>query len=359
LPEVLVALPTLKEVTDYEDFPGRTAAVNAIDVRARVTGYLDKMNFKEGAEVKQGEVLFEIDPRPYEAQLARADAALFQAEAHRDRLEADYKRAVSLLPKGAIGREEYDRITGDRLEASAAVGVARANLEIAKLNVTFTKVTAPISGRISRRFIDPGNLVKADDTVLTSLVSLDPIFAYFDLDERTALRLQALIRDGKINWSHEGTVPVHLGLGNEEAFPRQGTINFADNQVDPDTGTWRLRGLFKNPTHVLSPGLFVRIRLPIGDRFLATLVPEQAIGTDQGQKFVYVVDADGKVEYRRVKVGRLQEGQRVILEGLAKDEPIVVSGLQRVKHGAQVTPKKVEAAPRKDQPEGTKEKEQG
>jgi RND family efflux transporter MFP subunit len=351
LPEVLVTLPTVREVTDYEDFPGRAEAVDAIDIRARVTGYLDKMYCTEGADVKLDDLLFEIDPRPYQAELARANAALVQSEARRDRLEADFKRAVNLLPKAAIGREEYDRIAGDRLEAGAAVGVANANIDIAKLNLSFTRIKAPKSGRISRRYIDPGNLVKADDTVLTSLVSLDPIYAYFDLDERTALRLQKLIRDGKLNSPQDGNLPVRLGLANEEGFPRHGTTNFADNRIDPDTGTWRLRALFKNPTHVLAPGLFVRVRLPIGDPFPAILIPEQALGTDQGQKFVYVVKPDGVVDYRRVQVGRLHDGLRVISKGLDKDELIVVSGLQRIRQGTRVAPKKDEQENKKDDAE--------
>jgi RND family efflux transporter MFP subunit len=186
-------------------------------------------------------------------------------------------------------------------------------------------------------------MVKADETPLTTLVSLDPIYAYFDLDERTTLRLQRLVREHKIRWSQsEGAgLPVLLGLADEEGFPKQGTINFADNHVDPDTGTWRLRGLFANADQSLSPGLFVRIHLPIGEPYPATLVSEEALGTDQGQKFVYVVDDAGTVGYRRVKVGRLHDGLRVITEGLSPGERVVVSGLQRVRPGIKVNPKPV------------------
>jgi RND family efflux transporter MFP subunit len=341
-PEVLVSLPIVREVTDYADFPGRTEAVNAIEVRARVTGYLDKVNFKEGSDVKQGDLLFEIDPRPYQAELNRAEANVVQAQARFSRLEADYQRAQGLLPGQRISREEFDRIAGDRAEANAAIAVAKASRDLASLNLSYTKVEAPISGRISRRYIDPGNLVKADDTVLTSIVSLDPIYAYFDLDERSTLRAQRLIREGKVKWSPDADLPVFLGLADEEGFPQRGTINFADNRVDPDTGTWRLRGLFANPDHTLSPGLFVRMHLPIGEPYQAILVSEQALGTDQGQKFVYVVDEAGKADYRRVQVGRPHDGLRVITDGLTRREKVVVSGLQRVRPGVEVKPKMVD-----------------
>jgi RND family efflux transporter MFP subunit len=348
LPEVKVSLPTSREVTDYEDFPGRLEAVNAVDLRARVTGYLDKVKFKEGAFVAKGDVLFEIDDRTYQAELARADGNVVQNEGNLKRLDYEYDRAALLLPRGAIGREEYDKAAGDRTMAVGALAVAKANLVLAKQNVSWTKVKAPLSGKISRRYLDPGNLVKADDTVLTSIVSLDPIYAYFDLDERTTLRLQKLIRDGKLSWSLDGKLPVLLGLADEEGYPLKGAIDFADNKVDADTGTWRLRALVHNADLGLAPGYFVRVRLPIGIPHRAILVSEQALGTDQGQKFVYVVEKmaakviDGKsvpvgeVAYRRVKVGRLHDGLRVISEGLKADERVIVSGLQRARPGATV-----------------------
>jgi RND family efflux transporter MFP subunit len=341
----LVSLPLTREVRDYEDFPGRTEAISSIDVRARVTGYLDKVNFKDGQDVREGDVLFEIDARPYQADLNRAEANLVQAQAHLTRLDADYRRATGLLPSKVLSREEFDKVSGDREEANAAVGVAKANRDLANLNLNFTKVRASISGRVSRRYIDPGNLVKADDTVLTSLVSLGSVYAYFDVDERTTLRLQELARTGKIKWSSDGSLPVLLRIVNEEGFPHEGKVNFADNRIDPDTGTWRLRGLFPNRRNMLSAGLYVHIRLPIGDPYRATLVSEQAIGTDQGQKYLYVVktvnDAE-QVEYRRVIVGRLHEGLRVITEGLSAGEKVVVSGLQRIRPGSQIKPKMVD-----------------
>jgi len=340
-PEVQVSLPVMGMVTDYEDFPGRIMAVNTVEIRARVTGYLEKVHFREGSDVKKGDLLFEIDARPYEAELARAEGNYIQSEGRLTRLNGDYERAQGLLAKGAMSKEEIARITGDRTEAQGALLVNKAARDLAALNVGFTRVRAPLSGRISSRSIDPGNLVKADDTSVTSIVSLDPIYATFDLDERSLLRLKRLIRDKKIKWSLEEGLPVLLGLADEEGFPHQGVINFADNRVDADTGTWRLRGRFDNADHALTPGLFVRVRLPIGESYQATLIAEEALGTDQGQKFVYVVDDKNHVDYRRIKVGRLQDGLRVIIDGLSTGEKIVVSGLQRVRQGVEVVPEVV------------------
>jgi RND family efflux transporter MFP subunit len=339
-PEVLVSAPVIRTVTDYEDFPGRTEAVNSIDIRARVTGYLEKVNFTEGAEVEKDKLLFEIDPRPYKAELARAEATIVQAEARLKRMDATLRRMEQ--SRATVGDQEYDVAVSDRGEAAGTLGVAKAARDLAELNLGYTKIRAPIDGRISRRYIDPGNLVKADDTVLTSVVSLDPIYAYFDLDERTTLRLQDLMRQGKIKWTAKEGLPVTMGLTNEVGYPRRGSVDFSDNRVDAETGTWRLRGRFPNPQAVLSPGLFVRVRLPIGAAHEAILISEQALGTDQGQKFVYVVDGEGQVSYRRVTVGRLHEGLRAITDGLSQNETVVVSGLQRiVKQGIKVVPKVV------------------
>jgi RND family efflux transporter MFP subunit len=345
-PEVSVSAVVTEKVTDYEDFPGRLEAINSIDIRARVTGFLDKVNFKEGSVVKKDDVLFVIDPRWYKADLDRTEGIVLQMDGRLKRLEADFTRAKTLLPKNAISHEEYDKTVGDRTEAEGNLAVAKANRETAKLKLGWTEVRAPLTGRISRRFIDPGNLVKEDETVLTTIVDLDPIYAYFDLDERTTLRFQKLVRDKKIAWSTEAKLTVYLGLANEEndtstdqkGFPRKGTIHFADNRVDPDTGTWRLRGIFRNEDLSLSSGLFVRVRLPIGDPFDALLVAEQALGTDQGQKFVYVVDEHNMVSSRRVQIGRLHHGLRAITSGLNAGEKVIVSGLQRARPGIEVTP---------------------
>lgn len=338
-PEVVVSLPVVRPVTDFEDFTGRVEAKASIQVRARVTGYLDKVLFKEGTEVKQGDPLFEIDPRSYKAELDRAEANVLQSQARLKRCERDFKRASDLLPQNAISQDDFDRVAGDRDEAAAAVKLAEASRDLAALNLSFTRVTATITGRISRQLIDPGNMVKADETVLTTIVSMDPIYAYFDQDERTLLRIRRLVRAGVLKTIQESSVPVLLGLVDEDGFPHEGRIDFADNRVDSMTGTLRLRGVFANPQRLLSPGLFVRIRLPIGKPHPSVLIAEQALGTDQGQSFVYVVSPKNEVVYRRVNVGPLDGGLRVIEDGLAKDEPVIVSGLQRVKTGMRVTPR--------------------
>ncbi len=341
-PKVLVEVPQPGDITDYEDFTGRTVATKTIDIRARVTGYLTKINFseKEGQDVEQNSVLFEIDPRPYEAEMARTEAAFLQAQSHLKRIDLDYQRAAKTVDKKVITQEQFDLVTGDRNEARSAVEVARANRDMARLNLSFTKVRAPISGRVSRTQLDVGNLVRADETILTTVVSMDPIYAYFDVDERTMLRLRRYADEGRIRLSGDRatSIPVGMGLADEDGFPHEGVVNFVDNRLDPNSGTLQLRGIFKNADRMLSPGMFVRVRLPIGNSYRALLVSEQALGTDQGQKFLYVIDQDNKAQYRRVQIGKLQQGHRVILKGLEPDERIVVSGLQRIRPGAVVQP---------------------
>ncbi len=343
--EVIVERPTSARITDHEDFTGRTVATRYIEIRARVTGYLEKINFKaqEGRDVEKGAVLFEIDPRPYESEVARARANLLQAESHLKRLELDYKRIARLVESKSVTREQFDQVSGERNEGLASVEIAKANLQAAQLNLTFTKVLSPITGRVSRTQIDAGNVVKADDTVLTTVVAIDPIYAYFEIDERTLLRIRRYAQEARDSQGAD-EVPVAMGLSDEEGFPHQGTINFLDNRLDPTTGTLQVRGVFKNPNRVLSPGMFVRVRLPIGEPYQALLVAEESLGTDQGQKFVYVVDAENKAQYRRIQVGKLQNGRRVVLKGLSADEQVVVSGLQRVRPGAVVQPKMAAAA---------------
>jgi RND family efflux transporter MFP subunit len=358
-PEVLVSLPVNKQITDFEDTNGRLEASASVDIRARVTGYLKKVCFKSGALVKKDDLLFEIDPPLYEAEHDRAEAALAQAEARLTRLEADLLRARNLHSTGAMGREDFDRITGDRREAAAAVNVAKAALKMARVNLDYTHVRSPISGRISRNFIDVGNLVKTDDTILTNVASLDPMDAYFDVDERTFLRLERLIEDGVIPSIRDKEIRVRMGLADDRDFPYEGAINFVDNRLDNSTGTVRVRGEFPNPRGLLTPGLFIRVRVPIGTAHTATLVAEQSLGTNQAQKVLFVVkkappSEDGSkndeyvAEERQVKIGRLHNGLRVIEDGLSVDadpknpEYVVVSGLQRVRPGARVRIKVVD-----------------
>ncbi len=332
------------DVLDYEEFSGQTEAVSSIQVRARVNGYLHKAYFTEGVPVKKGDLLFEIDPRPYQAELERTKAMVRQAQATFQTANDKYERSVVLAGKEAIGAEELEKYKGDKLQAEAALGAAQANEKIAALNLEFTRVTSPIDGRVSRRFVDPGNLVKADDTVLTSIVSQDPIYAYFDIDERTVLKLRRLLLDRKIKSARETSVNVFLELADEHDFPHQGRMDFIDNKIDPTAGTLHVRGAFANPLlpgggRLFSPGLFVRLRLPIGGQHKAVLVAERALWTDVGRKYLWVVEGkggsrpdviDGVVKKREVQVGMLHDGLREITQGLKPGEVVVVSGLQRV-----------------------------
>jgi RND family efflux transporter MFP subunit len=337
-PEVVITTPTVRDVTEYEEFSGRTESSLSVDVRARVTGYLDKLYFKDGTDVSQGDVLFQIDPRTYKAELDKAVAQFEQQKAHLKRLSNEFERGKILHKRGVITQEEADRVIYDKAETEASLAASNAARESAALNVAFTRVTAPLSGRVSRRSVDPGNLVKADDTVLTTIVALDPLYAYFDVDERTLLRLRRLEADGKIKTTSGSDLCVQIGLADEDGFSLTGAIDFADNRVDPNTGTLRLRAVVANPKRVLAPGLFVRLRLPIGKPHSALLVPEESIGSDQGQKYVFVVNENNETVYRRVKVGKLENELRVIESGISPQEWVVVTGLQRIRAGTKVAP---------------------
>jgi len=341
-PPVTVSYPVEREVTDYADFTARTAAVDSVELRARVSGYLDKVNFKEGALVKKGDVLFQIDPRPFKAELAMAEGTVAAAEARVERLTADFARAERLIRSGSINREDYDKIGGDRSEAMASRASMTAAVVRARLNLDFTTVTAPISGRISRYEVTVGNLVQAGDlnggTLLTKIVSVDPMYAYFDVDERTMLRVKQLIREGKLGTPYDSEIPVWLGLANEDGHPHRGTINFTDNQVNSRTGTLRVRGVFPNKDEALSPGYFARVRVPISASHKALLISERALDTDQGQKIVYVVDSENRVVSRPLHLGALHDGLREITDGLKPGERVIVNGLQQVRPGLTVEP---------------------
>lgn len=343
-PAVTVSQPVEREVTDYDEYTGRTVAVEEVEVRPRVSGYLVKVNFQEGTEVQKGTLLFQIDPRPLEAELAAAKGQVAQWEAKLARAEADVARYERLLPKGAASQKDLDTAIADRGEARAAIQSARAAVDTVALNLEFARMTAPISGRVGRALVTVGNLVDAT-TLLTTIVSLDPMYAYFDADERTLLRNQQLIREGKRVSAREGHTPVHLGLANEEGFPHQGLIDFVDNRVDPTTGTIRVRGVFSNADRFLTPGLFVRVRLAGSNRYPALLVTDRAIGTDQGQKYLLVVNDKNVVEYRPVQAGRLHDGLRAIQAGLKPDDWVIVNGIQRARPGVTVVPQRTAMQP--------------
>jgi RND family efflux transporter MFP subunit len=343
-PAVTVSLPLEAEVTDYNHFTGRTEAVESVQVRAHAWGYLDKINFKEGAEVKKGDVLIKIDPRTYSAALAQAEANLKQTEAHRMSLADTYARdraSPAATPEATRIQDQ-----GNLAEAEAAVGSARAARDAARLNLTYTDVIAPISGRVSRAMVTEGNLIQSGEmggTVLTSIVSLDPVYAYFDIDDLTFLRVNRLIREGKIKSAPDALPLVYLGIADEEGFPHIGHIDFVDNRVDPSTGTMQARGVFSNKDRALTPGLFVRIRVPQGDSHKALLVTDRAVDTDQGQKVVYVVGKDDVVDKRAVRLGALHDGLREIESGVKPGEQVIVDGIQRVRGGIKVEPKLVDA----------------
>jgi RND family efflux transporter MFP subunit len=342
---VSVSYPVERDVTDHSDLTGRTAAVDSVEVRARVWGYLDKVNFKEGMLVKKGDVLFEIDPRNYKAALAQAEGNLASAQAKAIRLGADLKRAEAMLSARAISREDFDKVVGDRGEVVASQAALKAVVDQAKLDLGFTKVLAAVSGRVGRAIVTEGNLIQSGQTggtLLTTLVSVDPMYAYFDVDERTVLRVRQLIREGKAKSARDVAWPVFLGLANEDGYPHQGTIDFVDNQVNPKTGTLRLRGVFPNQGEPLSPGYFARIRVPIGYPHKALLITDRAIDTDQGQKIVYAVDQENKVVVRPIRLGSLHDGLRVVEAGLQPGERVIVNGLQQVRPGLVVEPKLID-----------------
>lgn len=341
---VTVSTPIEREVTDFADFTGRTAAIESVEVRARVNGYLEKVNFTEGALVHKGDVLFEIDPRPYQAQVDIATGQIAAADAMVQRTQADDARAKALRATnpGAISQQDLDQYQAAADQASANADTARATLKKNQLDLDFTKVVSPIDGRVSRYFVTRGNLVMQDQTLLTTIVSVDPIYAYFDVDESTVLHVRELIRTGKMQSAREVSVPAWLSVANDEGFSHEGTINFIDNQIDPKTGTLRVRGVFPNKDETLSPGFFVRVRVRIGVPHEAILVSERAIQADQGQKIVYVVNDKEEVVYRPIRVGARHGSLIEVVDGLKVDERIIVNGLQRVRPGATVEPKLVD-----------------
>jgi RND family efflux transporter MFP subunit len=353
-PTVKVSYPLERSVTDYADFTGRTMAVDAVKLRARVWGHLEKINFTEGADVKKDDLLFVIDQRPYMAALSRAEAEVAQNEARYKRLTNDRARAQTLARAKAISQEDLDKIAGDLSEADATMKSAIANREVAKLNLEFTEVKSPINGQISRAMVTVGNMVESGETggtILTSIMSTDTMYAYFDVDDQTWVQVRQLL-----NKTASFTPTVQLGLTNERGFPHVGKLDFVDNQVDSGTGTLRMRGLFSNKNRLLTPGLFVRIRLPLGSSHDALLISDRAIDTDQGQKTIYVVNTDKVVEKRLVKLGGQHDGLREIESGLKAKEQVIIEGIQRVRAGATVSPEVISPLIKGSDPRGTDQK---
>jgi RND family efflux transporter MFP subunit len=348
---IAVSYPVERYVTDSADFTARTAAVDSVEVRAHVWGYLEKVNFKEGALVKKGDVLFEIDPRPYQALLNQAKAKVAQDEAQLTYDEAEYRRTLNLVRSRAASQSDLDRTAAARGVDLANIAADKALVASRRLDLDYTKVLAPVSGRVSRYVVTVGNLIQSGDqgggTLLTTIVSVDPMYAYFDVDEHTVLRVRRLIRKGKVKSARDVEIPVWLSLANENRHRHRGTINFVDNQVNPKTGTLRLRGVFPNKDESLAPGYFARVQVPIGYAHQALLISDRALDTDQGQKIVYVVDKHNQVVSRPVQLGALHDGLREITKGLKPGERVIVNGLQQVRPGVTVEPKLVDMPGRK------------
>ncbi len=352
-PGIPVSHPVEREVTDFVDFTGRTDAVESVGIRARVTGYLEKPQFPEGSEVTKDQTLFVVDPRPYQAQFDQAQSQVAVNDASLKLAKATLARdeAVNQSAAGAVSAQQLDTDRATVLVAEAQLQAAKANLEVYRLNLEFTKVTSPINGMISRYYYTLGNLVIQDSTLLTTVVSLDPMFAYFDLDETTLVRIRQGIISGRIKrFQNTSDIPIFFGLQGEDGFPHQSTFSFINNVVNPSTGSISTRAVFPNPkvfpdpkspnsVRLFSPGMFVRIHLPIGQPHKALLVIDRAISSDQGNKFVYVMDPKTrKLQYRRITTGALQsDGLRVVEEstkpgeGLTKDDWLVVGGLPQVR----------------------------
>ena len=340
-PQVTVAAAIGREVTDWDEFTGHLEAVDVVDVRPRVSGYIDRVAFDEGAEVRKGDVLFVIDPRPYAAEVARAEAELARARTHSELARSEVDRAKRLVAAQAISREEFESRTSASSEGDAEVRAAEAALRTARLNLEWTTVRSPISGRVGRAMVTPGNLVQASAASappLTTVVSLDPIYVYFDRDEQTYLDDAELARQSvKDGERRSAGQPAHMGLANEDGFPHAGTIDFVDNRLDPVAGTIRARAVFPSHDHRLTPGLFARVKIAGSGKYAATLVQDAAVATDQDRKFVFVLKPDSTVEYRAVTLGPLSDGLRVVKAGLKPGERVVVKGLQRIRSGVKVS----------------------
>jgi RND family efflux transporter MFP subunit len=313
--KVTVAKPVEQEIVDFAEFTGNTAAVNAVEIRARVSGYLEKIGFDEGAHVKVNDVLFVIDPRPYQAALDQAQANLEQAQAQLELAEGNFKRAEDLRKGGVIASQDYDTNLANRDRAKATVLANQSALETTKLNLEFAEVRSPIDGRTSTYSYSIGNLIEGGNTsssgVLTSVISVDPIYVYFHVDERALLNFQEMIREGRIQYSDTKKQPIEMELANESSYIHKGFVDFVDNQVDPSTGTIRARGVFPNADGFIRPGLFAQVRIPSSPKYKALLISDLAIGYDQGQQIVYIVGADreGEASETRCTYRRLARGQ--------------------------------------------------
>ena len=345
-PKVTVASVEEKFLTEYEEIVGRVDAAETVELRARVSGHLDAVNFEAGQLVKKGDLLFTIDPRWYRAQFDLASAQADQARAHAAVAEREAKRAAELLAASAVSSDEAEARESRAVEARAALASAEASLAVARLDLEHTEVRAPIAGRVSRAIVTPGNLVSGapgNATLLTTIVSVGDAFVYADVDEATVLKFNRLVRENHLP-TEGGRVPVDMQLADEAGYPRHGYIESTDNRLNPATGSLVLRLVFSNTDQALVPGLFARVRLPVSAPHPTVLVSERAIGTDQSQKFVLAVGADNTAVYRTVKLGGSAEGKRIVRAGVQPGDRVIVNGLQRVRPGMTVNPESAVAA---------------
>jgi multidrug efflux system membrane fusion protein len=343
-PQVSVAEVLVKQIKDWDEFTGRLQAVETVEIRPRVSGYIDKVTFTEGGLVKRGELLFVIDPRPYQAERDRAAADLKRSQTALDLSQVELARVQRLKDSGAVSQEELDQRKSTVAQAEANVAGSQAALDAAALNLNFTRVTSPVDGRVSRAEVTRGNLIAGGNnggTLLTSVVSIDPIYLYFDADEQSFLRYTQMAHSGEGLNSRDSGNPVHAGLANEEGFPHAGAVDFVDNQLNPQTGTIRARAVLPNKGGRLTPGMFARVQLLGSGEYSAILIEDRAVNTDQSQKYVLLLGANNQIEYRKVKLGRVIDGLRVVHEGLKSGDVIVVNGAQRVHPGITVTPQRV------------------
>jgi RND family efflux transporter MFP subunit len=342
-PQVNVAKVIERKVNDWDEFTGRIQAIDSVEIRPRVSGYIERVAFKEGGSVKKGDLLFVIDPRPYRAELQRAQADAAGAKTRAELARNEVARAERLLAARAISQEEYDERVNRAHETGSAVEGAAAAVEVARLNLEFTQVVSPIDGRVSKAEVTPGNLVGSGEraTLLTTVVSIDPVYVEFTGDEQVYLKYKAMAQSGERASSQDEPNPVWMGLANETGFPHPGHMTFVDNQLDPATGTIRGRAIFRNPDGLFTPGLFARVKLLGSGQYNAILINDRAVATDQNQKFVLVLGEDKTLSYRPVKIGRTVQGLRVVLDGLKPGEIIVVNGIQRVRPGMSVSPQTV------------------
>jgi len=352
-PPVTVSKPLVKPIVEMDEYTGRFEAVGYVEIRARVNGYLDKVHFSDGAVVQQGDLLFTIDRRPYQAMLNQAQADLNALQTRLDFARSDYERYQQLAKTGAAPVRTLEERRQAFLQAQADIAGARAAVDTARLNVEFTEIRAPISGRISRKLVTEGNLVRENETLLTTIVQLDPIYFYFDIDERSYLAYQRIAKrggassmNGNGNGNSAGGLPVLVQLTDEKEFTHKGVLDFSDNRLDPETGTMRQRAVLENKELFLTPGLFGRIAVPGSPEYQGILLPDEAILADLERRYVYVVEDDGSVRQQPVRLGSRTDKYRIIREGLTGNETVVINGLQRVRlGGGKVTPQPVTLPP--------------